>query len=278
MKIDSHQHFWQYSPSGHHWITDDMKVLKRNFMPPDLKEQLDQHNWDGCVAVQASSSEQETSFLLDLAGQYDFIRGVVGWVDLQDERLEERLAYYATYDKLVGIRHVVQDEPDAHFLLRPDFLRGVALLPQYNLTYDLLIYEHQLPVAHQFVSQLPQVRLVVDHIAKPSIARGELSPWRENIRALATHPNVYCKLSGMVTEADWQRWHPDDIIPYLDVVTEAFGPDRLMFGSDWPVCLLAASYSAVGEIIHQYFADFSPSEKAGINGKNAVDFYQLSHP
>lgn len=275
MRIDSHQHFWHYSPSDHDWITDDMEVLKRDFLPPDLKEQLNQQNFDGCVAVQASSTEQETEFLLNLAAQYDFVRGVVGWVDLQDERLEERLTYYTAYPKLVGVRHVVQSEPDEHFILRPAFLRGVQLLPQFNLTYDLLIYEHQLPVALEFVSRLPQVRLVVDHVAKPKIAQRELAPWKEYLKALAGYPNVYCKLSGMVTEADWQQWQYADLIPYLDVVTETFGPGRLMFGSDWPVCLLAASYQQVVEVIDRYFASFSPTEKAGIYGQNAANFYQL---
>ena len=275
MRIDSHQHFWHYSPDTHGWITDDMAVLKRNFLPPDLKEQFARHGIDGCVAVQASQSAQETEFLLDLATRYDFIRGVVGWVDLQSERLEERLTHYAQYDKLVGMRHAVQSEPDEHFLLRPEFLRGVNLLQEHDLTYDILIYERQLLATLQFVAQLPQARLVLDHIAKPKIAQQELSPWRENIRSLAEYPNVYCKLSGMVTEADWQQWQPDDINPYLDVVVEAFGPDRLMFGSDWPVCLLAASYLKVVELMDRYFASFSSDERAKIYGQNAIDFYQL---
>ena len=278
MNIDSHQHFWHYSPDTHNWIEDDMAGLKRDFLPPDLKVQLNQNGIDGCVAVQASQSDQETKFLLDLADRYDFIRGVVGWVDLQSERLEEQLTYYAQSPKLVGMRHVVQGESDEHFLLRPEFLRGVKLLPQHNLTYDILIYERQLRVTLQFMEQLPDVRFVLNHIAKPRIAQHELSPWRENIQSLATHPNVHCKLSGMVTEADWQRWQPKDITPYLDVVIEAFGPDRLMFGSDWPVCLLAAPYREVVELVHQYLADFSSDEKAKIYGQNATDFYQLSSP
>ena len=278
MRIDSHQHFWHYSPSTHPWIGDEMAVLKRDFLPLDLKEQLDQIGIDGCVAVQASQSEQETVFLLDLAAQHDFIRGVVGWVDLQSEQLEDRLAHYTQWPKLVGVRHLVQDEPDEHFLLRPEFLRGLQLLQQYNLTYDLLIYERQLGAALQFVAQLPHARLVLDHIAKPKIAQHELSPWRESIQSLAEYPQVYCKLSGMVTEADWQAWQPEDIIPYLNVVTEAFGPDRLMFGSDWPVCLLAAPYQAVAKLIEEYFDKFSTDEKASIYGQNAIDFYQLSSP
>lgn len=276
MKVDSHQHFWQYSPDTHDWIGDDMAVLKRDFLPSDLKPLLDQNGIDGCIAVQASQSEQETEFLLRLASQHTFIRGVVGWVDLQDDKVEDRLAYYAPSEKLVGIRHIVQSEPDKHFLLRPNFLRGVSLLQQYNLSYDILIYEHQLPTALEFVKQLPHTRMVLDHIAKPNIAQGELSPWRENIQSLANYPNVYCKLSGMVTEAHWQQWQAEDIIPYLDIVTEAFGPGRLMIGSDWPVCLVAASYQEVLAVVDQYFANFSPDEKAKIYGQNAIDFYQLS--
>ena len=276
MNIDSHQHFWHYSPDTHGWISDNMAVLKQSFLPPDLKEHLNQHELDGCIAVQASQSEQETEFLLELAAKYDFILGVVGWVDLQSEHLDERLAYFSQSKKLVGMRHVVQDEKDEDFLRRPEFIRGVRLLQQYGLRYDLLIYEQQLPATLQFVKQLPQAYLVLDHIAKPKIAQREFSPWQENIQSLATYPNVYCKVSGMVTEARWQQWQPDDIFPYLDIVTEAFGTDRLMFGSDWPVCLLAASYQEVVALINQYFSTFSSHEKAKIYGENATKFYQLS--
>ena len=276
MNIDSHQHFWRYSPDTHDWIEDDMTGLKRDFMPPNLKELLVQNGFEGCVAVQASSTEQETDFLLNLADQYDFIRGVVGWIDLQSEQLEERLAYYTRFDRLVGMRHIVQSESDNQFLLRPKFLQGIKLLQQYDLTYDILVYERQLPTTLQFVAQLPNARLVVDHIAKPKIAQQELSPWQENIQSLAEYPNVYCKLSGMVTEADWEQWQPEDITPYLDVVTEAFGVNRLMIGSDWPVCLLASPYRTVIALMNQYFASFSSDEKAKIYGQNATDFYQLS--
>ena len=276
MNIDSHQHFWHYAPATHDWITDDMEVLKQDFLPPDLAPLLKQHHLEECVAVQASQTEQETDFLLRLASRYDFIRGVVGWVDLQRERVEERLAHYAQFSKLVGMRHIVQSETDEHFMTRPEFLRGVALLSDYGLAYDLLIMEQQLPSAVQLVERLPQVRLVLDHIAKPKIANQELSPWKENIQMLATYPNVYCKLSGMVTEADWAAWQPEDLAPYLDVVLQAFGPDRLMFGSDWPVCLLAASYQRVYEVIDRYLAGFSTDERAKIFGENAIDFYQLS--
>ena len=276
VRIDSHQHFWRYSPATHDWITDEMKVLKRDYLPPDLKQELDANEVAGCVAVQAAQTEQETQFLLDQADAYPFVRGVVGWVDLQDAAVEERLAHWARHPKFVGVRHIVQSEADEHFLMRPAFLRGVRLLSKFDLTYDLLIQEDQLLVARSFVDELPTAKLVVDHLAKPKIAAHGLSPWQENIRALAERPNVYCKLSGMVTEADWHHWQPDDFAPYLDVVVEAFGTDRVMVGSDWPVCSLAASYTQVKEITDRYFASFTAAEQARVFGQNAIDFYQLS--
>ena len=276
VRIDSHQHFWHYTPSTHGWITDEMKVLKRDYLPPDLKQELDANEVAGCVAVQAAQTEQETQFLLDQADAYPFVRGVVGWVDLQDAAVEERLAHWARHPKFVGVRHIVQSEADEHFLMRPAFLRGVRLLSKFDLTYDLLIQEDQLLVARSFVDELPTAKLVVDHLAKPKIAAHGLSPWQENIRALAERPNVYCKLSGMVTEADWHHWQPDDFAPYLDVVVEAFGTDRVMVGSDWPVCSLAASYAQVKEITDRYFASFTAAEQARVFGQNAIDFYQLS--
>ncbi len=275
VRIDSHQHFWRYTPATHGWITHSMEVLKRDYLPSDLKKELDAHAISGCVSVQAAQTEQENHFLLDQADAYDFIRGVVGWVDLQDEKAEERLSHWAQHPKFVGVRHIVQDE-DADFLARSAFVRGVRLLPKFNLTYDLLIQESLLPAAQGFVDQLPDVKIVVDHLAKPKIAAQERSPWAEHIRALAKYPNVYCKLSGVVTEADWRHWQASDIYPYLDMVVEAFGTERLMVGSDWPVCLLAASYSQVTELMHQYFATFSDTERERIFGQNAIDFYQLS--
>ena len=274
-RIDSHQHFWHYSSDTHSWISEDERAIRRDFLPNDLKPELDRHHIDGCVAVQASQSEQETKFLLDLAARYDFIFGVVGWVDLRSEHLEDRLVYYDQFPKLVGMRHIVQDEPDLNFLLRPEFVRGVRLLSAYHLTYDILIYENQLPIAAKFAAKLPETRLVLDHLAKPKIAKQERSAWQANIRSLAALPQVYCKLSGMVTEADWTHWQPDDLTPYLDTVVEAFGVDRLMYGSDWPVCLLAASYHKVIESIDQYFRSFSSEEREKIYGKNAINFYQL---
>lgn len=275
LKIDAHQHFWKYDPVKLSWINDAMQILQQDYLPPDLKKEMDKAGFDGCVAVQASQSEEETDFLLQLAEQYDFIKGVVGWVDLCDFNVKSRLRHYAQSPKLCGIRHIVHDEADDYFLLRPDFMRGVNMLAEFDLTYDILIFEKHLPVTLQFVSYLPDCRLVVDHIAKPRIAAAELDPWRDNMRSLAKYTNVYCKLSGMVTEADWQHWKAEDFNKYLDTALEAFGADRLMIGSDWPVCRLAAEYEEVMGIVKNYIDQLSEDEKAKILGQNAINFYQL---
>ncbi len=275
-KIDAHQHFWKYDPQRLSWISDDMQILQQDYLPPTLKTEMDKAGFDACIAVQASQSEAETDFLLDLAAQYDFINGVVGWLDLCDPNVRSRLAHYAQFPKLCGIRHIIHDEADDCFMLRPDFMRGVKMLADFNLAYDILIVEKHLPATLQFVSYLPECRLVVDHIAKPKIRLAELSPWEENIRSLAKYPNVYCKLSGMVTEADRQAWKPADFKPYLDVIFESFGADRLMIGSDWPVCLLAGNYEEVMAIVEDYMEHFSAEDKAKVFGQNAIDFYKLS--
>jgi len=274
-KIDAHQHFWRYDAETDGWITDEMKVLRRDFMPPDLKKELERNAFDGCVAVQADQSEAETQFLLDLSGEYPFIKGVVGWLDIRAKNFEQRLEHFAANPELKGLRHIVQDAPDDRFLLQPSFIEGVRLLADYDLTYDILIYERQLPAAVEFARQLPGQRLVLDHIGKPVMDKGPTGRWKEGIRALAEHPDTYCKLSGLVTEADWQQWKPDDFKPFLDVVFEAFGPERLMFGSDWPVCTLAASYSEVVGIVTEYIQALSDQEQQMIMGGNARAFYDL---
>nr|WKN37019.1 amidohydrolase family protein [Tunicatimonas sp. TK19036] len=274
-KIDAHQHFWRYHPDTHAWITDEMSVLRQDYLPADLASHLEKNECLGSVAVQATQTVEETEWLLKLADQHKFILGVVGWVDLRDFQVKHYLQKLSQHPKLKGIRHVIQDEPDDQFMLDPAFLRGVKMLPQFNLTYDLLIYERHLPVALPFVSYLPDVSIVVDHIAKPKISQQEISPWRENIQSLAQNKNVCCKLSGMVTEADWHHWTYDHLTPYLDIVIEAFGADRLMIGSDWPVCRLAAEYEEVMEIIERYFSSFSEEEKAAIFYRNAARFYQI---
>ncbi len=276
MRVDSHQHFWHYDPVRDAWITDEMSVLKRDFLPLDLLPELRANGIDACVAVQASQSEEETDFLLDLAEKNPEIAGVVGWVNLLDPKVEERLAYFSRFQKLRGFRHIVQAEPDDRFLLREDFRRGVGLLARYGFTYDILIYARHLPVANEFVRQFPEQKFVIDHIAKPQIKAREIDTWARGIRAVAKHSNVWCKLSGMVTEADWKHWKLEDFRPYLDVVFDSFGIDRLMFGSDWPVCLLGGSHAQVKQIIDDYTKALSTSDRDKIFGGNATRFYGLA--
>jgi L-fuconolactonase len=275
MKIDSHQHFWKYDCARDAWITDAMQVLKRDFLPDELALDLDTNGIDASIAVQADQSEQETLFLLGLAEQSERIAGVVGWIDLRSAQLDDRLQFFSKFKKLCGFRHIVQAEPDDRFLQRPDFLRGISLLSEFGLTYDILIYPKQLPAAIALVSRFPEQRFVIDHMAKPEIKTRYSASWAANMRSIAANPNVSCKLSGLVTEADWKSWTPADFTYYLDVVFEAFGPDRLMFGSDWPVCLLAGSYRQVKQIIEDYVRCHAAVERAKIFGGNAIRFYGL---
>ena len=277
MKIDAHQHFWHYDVRQYSWINDEMAVLRNDFLPDHLKRFLDAGGLDGSVAVQARQSLDETRWLLSLADQHPHIKGVVGWVDLRSDNLDDQLGEFADHPKFVGVRHVVQDEPDNRFLLRADFMRGVEKLINYDLAYDILIFPKQLPAAFDFVKNFPKHRFVLDHIAKPFIKDGVMSPWDEQMHQLASFPNVFCKVSGMVTEADWQNCQISDFEPYLDVVFNAFGVDRLMFGSDWPVCTIAAAYDKVMEIVDFYLnrCNFSSEKKAAFWGGNAAKFYQL---
>ena len=223
MRIDAHQHFWIYDPREYDWIDDSMAALRRDFLPDALQPELERAGFQGCVAVQARQSIEETRWLLELAASSPFILGVVGWVDLQSPDVRSQLQAFARNPKLVGVRHVVQGEPDERFLLRPEFLRGISVLEEFNLAYDILIYPKHLSVAAEFVRQFPRQRFVLDHLAKPLIKSGSLQPWERGIRELAALPNVFCKLSGLVTEADWQRWQPEHIAPYMDVAFECFG-------------------------------------------------------
>lgn len=274
MIIDSHQHFWIFDEERDSWITPEMQAIRRNFLPSDLEPVLDANGVDGCVAVQASQSDSETDFLLQLAEANDFIKGVVGWIDLRGDNLYDRLERYSQFEKLKGFRHVVQAEPEG-FMLQPAFIKGVGHLVAFDFTYDILIQQHQLEEAFHFAVKLPNVHFVLDHMAKPLIKAGEMEPWATGIRKLAELPNVSCKISGMVTEANGQEWEKADFRPYLDVVYEAFGTDRLMFGSDWPVCLVAAEYEGVKGIVTDYLGLFSDSEFQKVMGKNAVGFYNL---
>lgn len=275
MKIDSHQHFWRYSPTEHVWMTAEMAAIRRDFLPGDLQPLLEKTGFDGCLAVQARQSLEETRWLLGLAAEHEFIRGVVGWVDLRSPDLPAQLAELAVAPKLVGVRHVVHDEPDDEFMLGDRFQGGLARLSDYGLAYDLLLFPKHLPVAVKLVSAFPDQRFVLDHIAKPAIAAGLVSPWREDLRELARYPHVSCKLSGMVTEARWRDWKRDDFTRYLDIVLEAFGPERVMIGSDWPVCTLAAGYAATMGLVVDYVAAHASGHAAGILGGNCARIYRL---
>ncbi len=275
MRIDAHQHFWRYDPDEYGWIAPEMTTLKQNRLPGDLAPLLTATGLSGTVAVQARQSLAETEWLLSLADRNDFIRGVVGWVDLCSPEVNSQLARFARHPRFKGVRHVVQDEPDDAFMLRPDFQRGLRALADHHLTYDILIYPRHLPVARQLVERFPEQPFVIDHLAKPDIRAGVVEPWAQEMRRLAAFPNVFCKVSGMVTEADWQRWQPQDFVPYLDVVFGAFGPERLMFGSDWPVCTLAASYQQVVDLLRSYTNLLSREAQDQVWGETAIRFYHL---
>ena len=275
MKIDAHQHFWKYDPVKHSWIDDSIKLLQRDFLPPDLGPLLAASQIESCIAVQADQSEAENDFLLQLAREHEIVKGVVGWVDLTDERLAERLEVYAGLPYFKGVRHIAQSEAD-DFLLRSDVQRGIGMLASFDLCYDILIYAHQLPAAIQLARQFPEQAFVLDHLAKPRFSEGLEGPWRTDIRALAECPNVSCKLSGMVTETDKHQWQAVDFRAFTDIVLDAFGTDRLLYGSDWPVCLLAASYAEQLGVVEGAISDLSDSEQAKIMGQNTIDFYNLS--
>ena len=274
MTIDSHQHFWTFDPVRDSWITPEMEVIQRDFLPEDLIPVLKTNGIDGCVAVQADQSNSETEFLLQLAEANEVIKGVVGWIDLKSPDLYDKLEVYSQFELLKGFRHVVQGEADG-FLLQPDFVKGVGQLAAFDFTYDILIYPHQLTEAYEFAKKLPNVRFVLDHLAKPFIKNGEIENWKNDLKSLSQLPNVSCKVSGMVTEADWHNWKNADLIPYLDVAFEAFGTKRLLFGSDWPVCLVAAEYGAMKAVLTDYLTAFSVSERKDVMGENAVRFYNL---
>ena len=274
MVIDTHVHFWHYDKKRDAWITDKMKTLQEDYLPQTISGTLRRNGVDGCVAVQVDQSELETLFLKELANTHDIIRGVVGWVDLQSEKLEERLHYFSQFNIIKGWRHIVQAEAD-DFLLRPAFQRGVSLLQAFNYTYDILIYPKQLKSALEFVSKFPEQKMVIDHCAKPEIAAKKIDDWAILMGELAKRPNVYCKLSGLFTEARWKEWSPAEFYPYLDVVFKAFGTDRLLFGSDWPVILLSGIYVQWKSLLEKYMEHFDEEEKEKIFGSNAAKFYNL---
>jgi L-fuconolactonase len=275
--IDAHHHLWKYSAAEYGWISPEMRVLRRDFLPDDLEKLMHHFGIGGTVAVQARQSLEETAWLLDLAARHSIIRGVVGWVPLTDgANVRRHLERFSGNRKLRGVRHVIQDEADPRYILREDFNAGVSVLPEFGLRYDILIFERHLPAAIQFVDRHPKQIFILDHVAKPRIKERVRSPWDRNMRELAKRPNVYCKLSGMVTEADHKRWKPADLKPYIDVALAAFGPKRLMYGSDWPVVLLAGEYVQWYDVVKAAIEKLSPAEQERILGGTAVEAYGLT--
>ncbi|UCH27553.1 MAG: amidohydrolase family protein [Trueperaceae bacterium] len=276
LRIDAHQHFWKYNPTDYIWMTEEMDVLRRDLLPEDLKPLLEKAGLDATVAVQARQMTKETAWLLELAERFDFILGVVGWVEFASDALEEQLERYSEHPKLKGVRELIHEMPDVEYALSEAHVRAISLLSRFGLTYDLLLKPPHIEPATRLVDRFPEQPFVVDHIAKPVIREGVMTPWEADIRALAQRPNVYCKLSGMVTECDWQRWTPEQIQPYLDVVLDAFGTDRVMIGSDWPVCTLAGEYVPVMRVVIDYVAALSTDEQERILGGNCARFYGLA--
>jgi L-fuconolactonase len=274
MNIDAHQHFWHYDPGKHEWIDDEMSVIRKDFLPQDLYPILKQNNINACIAVQADQTEEETQFLIDLAANNSFIKGVVGWVDLKAENIIERLEHYKQYDIIKGFRHVLQNE-EPEFMLSSKFLDGISNLTSFDFTYDVLIFPAHLKAAINLVKNNPKQLFVIDHMAKPFIKYGLITQWKKHIDLIAKYENVYCKISGLVTEANYTTWQQDDFFPYIDIVVNAFGTKRIMFGSDWPVCLAAASYEQMIDIVINYFSKFSESEQQDFFGANAQKFYQI---
>lgn len=274
MTIDTHVHFWKYDKQRDAWITPDMKTLRQDYLPEHLLPTLKRNDVDGVVAVQVSQEEVETHFMVEMAKTHSFIKGVVGWVDFREKNIEDRLNYFSRYPIIKGWRHIVQGEPD-DFLLRKEFQEGIAHLKAFNYTYDILIYEHQLRPAIEFASRFPEQPFMLDHCAKPAIRNKSIVEWEKGIRELAQQPNIYCKLSGLFTEAKWKQWSPADFYPYLDVVFDAFGNNRLVFGSDWPVMLLSGIYVQWKSLLEKYMEEFPAEEKEKVMSGNAIQFYNL---
>ena len=274
-KIDAHHHFWKYDSVEYGWISDEMAAIRRNFLPADLKREIGAAGVDGVVSVQARQTVEETEWLLGMAGENPFIRGVVGWVPLASPQAAGELARFAADANLKAVRHVLHDEPDDNYMLRDDFNEGLALLKEFDLAYDILIFERHLPQAVQLVDRHQDQVFIVDHIAKPKISRNEVSPWRENIQELAKRQNVYCKMSGLVTEADFKAWTVEQLKVYMDVVLSAFGPERTMFGSDWPVCLVACEYARWHGIVSDFVSSLSAGRQQRVLGGTAIEAYKL---
>ena len=274
-RIDSHQHFWRYSVEEYGWIDDSMARLRRDFLPADLRGELDAVGLDGCIAVQARQTNEETDFLLELAEQNDWVRAVIGWVDLRSEDVADELARIADHPKLAGVRHIVQAEPDDEFVLREDFQRGIRAMQEHDLVYEVLVFPNQLPASIELCRRFPEQTFVLDHLAKPYAKRGEVESWASHIRDMAALPNVSCKLSGLCTEADWSKWTVESLTPYVDVVFDAFGSDRILYGSDWPVCLVASAYQRWFEAVGHWLAPLAKAQRDAVLGGNAARIYGL---
>ena len=276
MVVDAHQHFWRYDPDEYAWIDDSMRALRRDFLPDELRTEMDAAAVDASIVVQVRQTAEETRWMLELAGRHPFVAGVIGWVDLQADDVERALERVAADRRLLGVRHIVQAEPDDRFLLRPAFRRGIAALRQFDLTYDILIYPRHLPAACELVAGCPAQTFVLDHLAKPEIRRRAIDEWARDLERLASAPNVWCKVSGLVTEADWARWQPADLHPYLDVAFACFGPGRLLAGSDWPVCTVAADYSHTMGVLRDYLERRPAGERDAVLGGNAQRLWRLN--
>ena len=274
--IDAHQHFWKYDAQEYAWISDELAPLKRDFLPEELLQLLNKEKISGAISVQARQSEKENEFLLNHAKGNPFIKGVVGWIDLRSEKVEERLSFYRNFPILKGFRHVVQDEKDPEFMLHPAFLQGIEQLIKYGYCYDILVYARQLPQVLAFLNHFPDKPFIIDHLAKPDIKQGGFTSWQADIRKIAAFPKVLIKVSGMITEADWHHWKKEDFYPYLDELVLSFGVERLCYGSDWPVCNLAGNYSLQWDIVKSYFSTFNPSDINKVMGWNTQRFYHLN--
>lgn len=275
MMIDSHHHLWIYKPKDYGWVDDSMSVLKHDYLPEDLALELENSRISGTVVIQARQILEETRWLLELADENSFIKGVVGWLDLRSPDLEQQLLKFATHPKLVGVRHVIHDEADDDFMLHPDFIQGIAKLVDYDLVYDLLLFPRHLERAIKLVDSFPRQRFVLDHLGKPPINAGIMEPWKSDIGRLAAFPNVWCKLSGMVNEADHKHWQYKDLLPYMEVAWDSFGPERIMLGSDWPVCRLAGEYNEVINIVPKFIESLNCKDQEKILYQNAIDCYKL---
>ena len=275
MRIDAHQHFWKYSPIAHEWMDESMKVIRKDFSPTDLAKELHALNIDGTVAVQVDQTETETQYLLDLAAEHDLIKAVVGWIDLHSPNAIERMHYWKKDSLLKGFRCIMQGQPDEAYLTNKEFLANVKTLASVDYSYDLLVYHNQFPSLIKFVDKLPDNRMILDHIGKPDIKNKNIKDWQANIKTLAQHPGIYCKLSGMITEADYKHWTYDDLKPYLEIAAEHFGVDRICFGTDWPVCLVAGSYQQVYQVVQKFSTQLTKDQQDKLFGTNTIKFYKL---